>query len=124
MRRYSEGFLSTSMEPSGDVVAARSCAKAYLAATDAPPAMRRDAILLLTAALLVLEGEVGPGVRLDDLLGFVAGVGRGGRSLERLSASPMQFVQFVGAELADLDRSSASAAVELCRAAANWLPKK
>ena len=112
-----DNVLVSEPAPAGDVLAARRRAKAYLTMVAAPPAIRRDALLLLTAALLVLESRVAPAPRPDDVFAFIADAADGGPCRGQLSASAMQFVQYVGAELADLE-SSCLAALEACRQAA------
>jgi hypothetical protein len=109
-----DDLLVSEPAPVGDVLAARRRAKAYLTTVAAPPAIHRDALLLLTAAILVLESRVAPAPRPDDVFAFIADAADGGVCRRQLSASAMQFVQYVGAELADLE-SGCLAALRACR---------
>jgi hypothetical protein len=113
-----DDVLVSEPAPAGDVLAARRRAKAYLTTVAAPPAIHRDALLLLTAAILVLESRVAPSPRPDDIFAFIADAADGGVCRGQLFASAMQFVQYVGAELADLE-SGCLVALEACRQAAS-----
>jgi hypothetical protein len=112
-----DDVLVSEPAPAGDVLAARRRAKAYLTTVAAPPAIHRDALLLLTAAILVLESRVAPSPRPDEVFAFIADAADGGVCRSQLSASAMQFVQYVGAELTDLE-FSCLAVLDACRQSA------
>jgi hypothetical protein len=100
----------------GDVVAARLWAKPLLAVVTATSVAARDAELILIAAGLHVSSGVGPS-GLHDVLRFVETLNPGSEGQTELSRSPMQFVQFVAAEVADMDPASLAAAIEHCRRA-------
>lgn len=88
-------------ESSGDLIAARRCAKALLHGADAPPSIRGAALLLLTATCVYLHGRTGPDPRLPDLLRMLKQLRPGLPGQALFAASPVQFLQYVAAELAD-----------------------
>jgi len=111
--------------PSGDVVSSRTCAKAMLGALDAPSEVRRDARLILTAACLFLHGRTGPKPGLSDVISLLEQLGPGQHGRGVLAASPMQFLRFVDAELAELGATCRAAAIDLCfRALRRCTPEK
>ena len=100
----------------GDVVAARRWAKPLLAAVTGPAEPVRDAELILIAAGLQASGKVGqPG--LSDVQRVVETLRPDAEGRDELARSPMQFVQFVAAELADMTPARLAVALELSRQA-------
>jgi hypothetical protein len=91
-------FLS---ESCGDVVPARRCAKAMLAGFEAPAPVASAALLLLTATCVYLQGQVGPDPELSDILRTLAQLRPGLSGQAKFAASPMPFLQYVAAEVAD-----------------------
>jgi hypothetical protein len=94
----------------GDVRAARACAKALLNEVDAPAPVLSGALLMLTATLVHLHAQTGPDPSLQDIAETLAQLGPGLPGQALFAASPMQFLQYVAAELAD---GAATGAVDL-----------
>ena len=83
-------------QPCGDVVAARACARAMLDGVDAlPDPRRRDALLLLTAAALHVQGRVDREPTLHDVADLIDDPA----FADILSRSPHAFHHYVAAEL-------------------------
>ena len=97
-------------ESCGDVTAARRCAKALLSGVDAPAPMLGGALLMLTATCVYLHGQTGPDPGLSDIVRTLSQLGPGLPGQALFAASPMQFLQYVAAELAD---GAAGGAVDL-----------
>jgi hypothetical protein len=95
--------------PSDDVLAARTCALTLLAGSDAPAGLLADARLVLTAACLHVHARVGPDPTLGELRELLLNLQAGAAAWAALTASPIQFVRYVAAELAEADGALASA---------------
>ena len=89
--------------PSDDVLAARTCALTILAGSDAPAGLLAHARLVLTAACLHVHARVGPDPTLGELRDFLHNLHTGAAAWAALAASPIQFVRYAAAELADAD---------------------
>ena len=89
--------------PSDDVLAARTCALTLLAGSDAPAGLLAQARLVLTAACLPVHARVGPDPTLGELRDFLLNLRAGAPAWTALAASPIQFVRYTAAELADAD---------------------
>jgi hypothetical protein len=100
-------FLSGSC---GDVIAARHCAKALLAGVDAPAPTLGGALLVLTATCVYLHGQTGPDPGPSEIVQTLSQLGPGLPGQALFAASPMQFLQYVAAELTD---GAAAGAVDL-----------
>jgi hypothetical protein len=98
--------------PSDDVLAARACAQTLLAGSDAPAALVAQARLVLTAACLHVHARVGPDPTLGELRDLVVSLGAGAGAWTVLASSPIQFVRYMAAELADA-HGTLGAAVDL-----------
>ncbi len=99
----------------GDVVAARGEAERLLSGVGGDRLVRRLAGLILTAAIVDLKGRVDRGLKPSDIIPLlITLIPPSGRPFAN---SPMQFLQFADAELAELDQPCRSAAIELCIAA-------
>jgi hypothetical protein len=95
--------------PSDDVLAARTCALTLLAGSDAPAGLLAQARLVLTAACLHVHARVGPDPTLGELRDFLLNLRAGAPAWTALAASPIQFVRYTAAELADAEGALASA---------------
>lgn len=89
--------------PSDDVLAARTCALTLLAGAEGSPGLLAQARLLLTAACLHIHARVGPDPTLAELRELVLNLGAGTAAWQALASSPIQFVRYTAAELADTD---------------------
>ena len=98
----------------GDVLAAHELARSLLRPlAAAPEAATHDARVLLTASVLYLQSRCDrpPGVR--DLLGLLVDFASGVCAAQTFAASPMQFLQFAGAEFEILGPPERLAALRL-----------
>ena len=94
------------------MVAARSDAATLLREIDADQPTRRLGRLILTAAIVHLQARLDRALQPSDLIEGLAELNRtDGRPF---ADSPMPFLQFVDAELAELSLSCRRAAVEVC----------
>jgi hypothetical protein len=103
----------------GDVVAARSLACALLGSHSVSTPPSSLAQLLLTAACLHVQGRMGPEPSLEGVVLLLSeltfdGCGKGG-----FGSSPMQFLQYVAAELKDATPAARVAAIALAARAAS-----
>lgn len=89
--------------PGDDVLAARTCAQLLLVGSQASAGDLSQARLLLTAAFLHINARIGPDPTVADLQGLLVSLGAGAGARDALSASPIQFVRYAAAELADSD---------------------
>jgi hypothetical protein len=101
-----------------DVLAARTCARTLLVDSDGPPGLLSQARFVLTAACLHIHARVGPDPTIGDLRDLLAGLRDGAIAWRALAASPIQFVRYAAAELADADGALGSA-MELALRALN-----
>jgi hypothetical protein len=101
----------------GDVCTARDFAEHLLADIALPIQARRESRLILTAACLRLHSRLGPLPTVGDLLRLLSQVANCPSAASPFAGSPMQFLQFVDAELASLAPAEIAPAVELCQQA-------
>ena len=105
--------LEFPLSPAGDVLAAHELATWLLGSSGAPGPVARDSRLLLTASLLHLQGRADRPPAVRDLLELLAGFASGVCAAGVFAASPMQFLQFAGAEFEMLDPPDLLAALRL-----------
>jgi hypothetical protein len=108
--RANFGLVSVS---GGDVVATREWARTLLTPLPALPDLAAQARLVLTAASLLLQARIGPDPTLCDLRCLLSGLASGALDCTLLAVSPIQFVQYVAAELADARDGAFDAAFDL-----------
>jgi hypothetical protein len=101
------------LSPAGDVLAAHELATGLLGSLGAPIPAARDARLLLTASVLHLQGQADRPPTVRDLLELLVGFASGVCAAQVFAASPMQFMQFAGAEFEMLDSPGRLAALRL-----------
>jgi hypothetical protein len=89
--------------PGDDVLAARTCARLLLVGSQASAGDLSQARLLLTAACLHVHARIGPDPTVDDLRGLLVSLRAGAGARDALTSSPIQFVRYAAAELADTD---------------------
>jgi hypothetical protein len=77
--------------------------------SDGPPGLLSQARFVLTAACLHIHAGVGPDPTIGDLRDLLAGLRDGAIAWTALAASPIQFVRYAAAELADADGGLGSA---------------
>ena len=95
--------------PTDDVLAARTCARTLLARSEAPPGLVAQARLILTAACLHIHAGIGPDPTLGELRDLLLNLQAGAAAWAALAASPIQFVRYTAAELAESDSGLRSA---------------
>jgi hypothetical protein len=95
--------------PTDDVLAARTCARTLLAKSEGPPGLLAQARLVLTAACLHVHARIGPDPTFDELRDLLLNLRAGAAAWTALAASPIQFVRYTAAELADSDGGLGSA---------------
>jgi hypothetical protein len=106
----------------GDVIAARALALLLLGrlGTTIPPTSL--ARLLLTAACLHIQGRMGPEPSLEGVVLLLTELAIDRSEKDVFGTSPIQFVQYVAAELKDVAPAARAAAFSLAiRAAAPGL---
>jgi hypothetical protein len=91
------------LSPAGDVLAAFELANRLLGSSGVPAAVARDCRLLLTASVLHLQGRSDRQPAVRDLLELLVGFASGVCVAQVFAGSPMQFLQFAGAEFETLD---------------------
>jgi hypothetical protein len=101
------------LSPAGDVLAAHELASWLLGSLGAPEPAARDARLLLTASVLHLQSRADRPPAIRDLLELLVCFASGVRAAQVFAASPMQFLQFAGAEFEMLDPTDRLAALRL-----------
>jgi hypothetical protein len=101
------------LSPAGDVLAAHELASGLLGSLDASAPAARDARLLLTASVLHLQGQADSPPTVRDLLELLVRFASGVFAAQVFGHSPMQFLQFAGAEFEMLDPSDRLAALRL-----------
>jgi hypothetical protein len=101
------------LSPAGDVLAAHELATWLLGSFGAPAPAARDARLLLTASVLHLQARADRSPAARDLLELLVGFASGVCAAHVFAASPMQVLQFAGAEFAMLDPPDRLAALRL-----------
>ena len=109
-----QGFLRTS--DCGDVIAARTCAHAALAKISGNIVVLHDARLLLTAACLSVVAQTSQ-PRWIDVVDLLKRLGSTSLPSDKWGATSMQFLQYVGAELAEQSPELRTAAIDMCLAA-------
>ena len=87
--------------PGDDVLAARACARSLLVGAQASAGDLSQARLLLTAACLHVHARIGPDPTIADLRRLLVSLRAGAGAREALTSSPIQFVRYAAAELAD-----------------------
>jgi len=102
----------------GDVVAARSLARALLVRLGGSIAPAGLAQLVLTAACLQVQGRMEPEPSLDGVVLLLTGPALDAGGKGGFGSSPMQFLQYVAAELKDATPAARDAAVALAARAA------
>ncbi|MEW6597890.1 MAG: hypothetical protein AB1429_10375 [Pseudomonadota bacterium] len=95
--------------PTDDVLAARTCARTLLATSDAPSGLLAQARLVLTAACLHIHARIGPDPTFDELRDLLLTLRASAAAWTALAASPIQFVRYTAAELAETDGGLGSA---------------
>jgi hypothetical protein len=104
--------------PSDDVLAARTCARTLLSKSEGPPGLLAQARLVLTAACLHIHARIGPDPTFDELRDLLLNLRVGASAWTALAASPIQFVRYTAAELADSD-GGLGLAIDLAVSAVN-----
>jgi len=102
----------------GDVIAARALARALLGRLSGSIAPAGLAQLVLTAACLQVQGRMEPEPSLDGVVLLLTGPALDAGGKGGFGSSPMQFLQYVAAELKDATPAARDAAVALAARAA------
>jgi hypothetical protein len=102
----------------GDVIAARALARALLGRLSGSIAPAGLAQLVLTAACLQVQGRMEPEPSLDGVVLLLTGPALDAGGKGGFGSSPMQFLQYVAAELKDATPAARDAAVALAAHAA------
>jgi len=98
----------------GDVLAARGLAEKLLRKQRRSEAGHRDARLIMTAACLHLHSQAARTPTVTDLLALLLVFTSHTNAQTLLGSSPMQFLQFAGAEIDGLSAKSRKHALEIC----------
>jgi hypothetical protein len=106
-------FQTLRSSPGGDVLAARACARQILLSVGGEPDLLREAQLLLTAACLHLQGQIGGRLSCEALLAILRRLGGQGGAAAGLTKSPLQFVRYVAAEVLDREPARLAATLDL-----------
>jgi hypothetical protein len=101
----------------GDVVAARAVAEKLLWTRDPKSSLLFHARLIMTAACLQLQCRSDRAPSISDLLDLLTSIDLGIGLQSLLSDSPMQFLQFVAAELDALEPGFRKEVLDLCKSA-------
>lgn len=100
--------------PAGDVLCARAFADALLDSHAPLSPYRRDARLILTAAGLHLQADVRSAADLSAFIALLSRISAGLPHVAHWASSPMQFLQYAGAELPAMEPKAIQCALDVC----------
>ncbi len=108
--------------PGGDIITARSFAVGLLRDGGLPPNLDPHCRLVLTAALLHLQGQSGAPATRSDVFGLLERLRDPAGAAETLGRSPMQLVRYAEIEIVEFSSRLRAEVIEGCLRVVRALP--